>query len=1060
MALESKENFRAQCDVCLRDENACFANSDPIFEGKNVLALVAQHLDIEIKLTSVCQPCWTRLEEFDEFYRMVNEQHQHNDNGNHHNKSDPPDDTKDPVDPDPSSMFGMEFVEIKQEPLGEEDRELDVAKEEREQLADLDDCGQLSTESNAGDNDGEENPMHDDSGSASSDESDDSYRAQPATYKKSSTKQQRQPSARKELKVDTEILEFYKRLVCEVCDAERMLAGKPSIEYGNLRELNKHMRKAHDQAVATMIKCPLCDKKFRYRGKMIEHRDMHLYPERFRCVVCQEVHQNMAEHMKNKHQERTYCCDECGKRFPFKARLTAHVKKMHTTKDVVCDQCQKSFSKYTIEDHKRAVHESKFICEHCPRTFKSRFSLEQHMEEHVQGLRKSTAATCDKCGVVLRDKYTLQSHIKRMHTEHAPVSCVSCGKVFKSKQNLNAHLANVCTERSFPCPICEKQFKKKIKLKEHMTTHTKSALYQCPYCTKTFSFETQLYTHRKQAHYEQWLEMQRKRKEGVRFKVNWISDAPAIWKISYTRHAMAMEIKCEVCLSATGCEFKEIFIEENKHIVAIIAKHLWFELAETTESSWLCGKCWNALKEFHKFYCDVETARRRQESPTLIDKEEDDDDEEEVSGGSTEPKYRTEFFEVKVEPLELLATGEEEDVHCSDEKALHCAFVKCEEPLGLDPTAPTSDDELGNRSDCSSGDDNGKSRLEKRSSKKLPPIDDQAKQSKAIAQKQEDESLHGFYKRIVCEECDNQRMMVGEPQIDFGTWRALLRHTKEVHRHDKVYVKCPLCELKLRTKQTLLQHKDCHENPEKYRCMLCGEIHQNMKEHLQNKHQERQFCCDVCGKKFPFKKRLTVHMKKMHVEKDIICEQCQKPFTKYTIEDHKRSVHSARFVCEHCPKTFNSRFRLHQHMEEHDESLRNSTSVPCTICGQVMRDKYILTRHIKLMHTVQPSVSCTTCGKTFKCKRNLSVHMTNVCLEPTRLFPCTICGKEFRRKNKLKEHMSTHTGKPVYKCSFCPETFRQDTHLYYHRKNAHYEQWLEMQQQRKEGVRFKLTELT
>lgn len=340
MALERKENdlgvtgggtsFPAQCNVCLRDENACFSPSDPIFGGKNVLAIVAQYLDIEITPMIVCQRCWTRLEEFDEFYRMVNEQHQH--------KTDCPDRTKDPEDPDPSGVFGMEFVEIKQEPLGEDDRELDAVIEEREQLADID-CGKLSPEpgSMVGDNDEEENPMHDDTSSVSSDESDDSYRAQPTK----GTAKQQQSSARKEPKVDTEILEFYKRLVCEVCDAERMLAGEPSIEYGNLRELNKHMRKAHDQAVATRIKCPLCDKKFRYRGKMLEHRDMHLHPERFRCVVCQEVHQNMAEHMKNKHQERTYCCEECGKRFPFKARLTAHVKKMHTEKDVVCDQCQK-----------------------------------------------------------------------------------------------------------------------------------------------------------------------------------------------------------------------------------------------------------------------------------------------------------------------------------------------------------------------------------------------------------------------------------------------------------------------------------------------------------------------------------------------------------------------------------------------------------------------------------------------------------------------------------------------------------------------------------------------
>ncbi|XP_040175961.1 zinc finger protein 567-like [Anopheles arabiensis] len=524
---------------------------------------------------------------------------------------------------------------------------------------------------------------------------------------------------------------------------------------------------------------------------------------------------------------------------------------------------------------------------------------------------------------------------------------------------------------------------------------------------------------------------------------------------------MASVTRCEVCFSTADSDRKAIFAEENSHIVGIVAKHLGFEITPTVENASMCSKCWSALQEFHKYYCEIEAVRQQHEHELLAigDKQQE---EVTVVCDSLEPSYRTEFFEVKVEPFEQTDVFEQENSNCSDEKPLHCAFVKCEEPpIDLDPTAPSSDEDSavpqGSRSDTSSPDRRKPKR--ERNPKRPPTSDTETKQSKVAAQKEEDESLHNFYKRIVCEVCDIQRMLVGEPQIDFGTWRALLRHTKEVHKHDKVYVKCPVCEMKMRTKQTLLQHMDWHENPEKYRCELCGEKHQNMKEHIQNKHQERQFCCDVCGKKFPFKKRLTVHMKKMHVEKDIICDQCQKPFTKYTIEDHKRSVHSARFVCEHCPKTFNSRFRLLQHMEEHDESLRNSTSVPCTICGQVMRDKYILTRHIKLMHTVQPAVSCETCGKTFKCKRNLSVHMTNVCLEPTRLYPCTICGKEFRRKNKLKEHMSTHTGKPLYMCSFCPETFRQDTHLYHHRKNAHYERWLEMQQQRKEGVRFKLNEL-
>ncbi|XP_058167405.1 zinc finger protein OZF-like [Anopheles ziemanni] len=327
----------------------------------------------------------------------------------------------------------------------------------------------------------------------------------------------------KDPKVDKEILEFYKRLVCEICDPEKMQAGEPAIEYSNLKDLNRHMRKLHGQEMGH-VKCPMCDKKFRSRIKLLEHKDMHLNPDRFRCNQCNEIYQNMEEHVKNKHQERAYCCEDCGKRFPTKSRLTAHIRKMHTAKDVICDLCQKPFSKYTIKDHKRAVHEASFMCELCPRTFKARLPLEQHLEEHKTGLRPAPTATCNICGTVVRDKYCLSTHIKRLHTDHPPVSCGSCGKEFKSKHNLGVHLANVCTDRSFPCTICGKQFKKKIKLTEHMTTHTRSALYQCQYCPKTFSFETQLYTHRKQVHHEQWLELQRRRKQGERFKAKRIAD--------------------------------------------------------------------------------------------------------------------------------------------------------------------------------------------------------------------------------------------------------------------------------------------------------------------------------------------------------------------------------------------------------------------------------------------------------------------------------------------------------------------------------------------------------
>ncbi|XP_052870701.1 zinc finger protein 567-like [Anopheles cruzii] len=481
-----------KCSVCLKN-GQCLKPSEIKTKGKHITDVISQHLGIklaEFELTTICQRCWKLLAEFDEFYDMVNEAHRVLLETNIANVGE-------------ENICAMEFVAIKQEPLDDEhleskDLELTLKNEIMASIS-----PHIAIETTA-------NNEEDIKVKKSS---------KPTTSNKGRKKKYLSKTGRtSKTKVDEELLSFYKRLVCEICDPVKMASGEPLIEYVNLKELNRHMRRAHGQGEA-IIKCPICEKKFRSRVKLVEHKEMHLNPDRFRCGVCAEVHQNIKEHIQNKHKERTFCCEECGKRFPFQARLKAHIRKMHTAKDVPCDQCDKSFSKYTIEDHKRAVHGAGFICEHCPRTFKSRFQLDNHMEEHSVGLRP-TKVTCNLCGIVVRNKYNLTTHMKRMHMEQAPVSCGSCGKEFKSKRNLYAHLTNVCTDRSFPCTICGKPFKKKIKLKEHMTTHTRSPLYQCPYCPKTFGFDTTLYTHRKRVHHEQWLEEQRKRKAGIRMSSN------------------------------------------------------------------------------------------------------------------------------------------------------------------------------------------------------------------------------------------------------------------------------------------------------------------------------------------------------------------------------------------------------------------------------------------------------------------------------------------------------------------------------------------------------------
>ncbi|XP_052861478.1 zinc finger protein 37 homolog [Anopheles cruzii] len=553
-----------KCSVCLKN-GQCLKPSEIKTNGKHITDVINQHLGIklaEFELTTICQRCWMLLADFDEFYDMVNEAHRVLLETNITNVQQRPS-LRDLGGEE--SVCAIEFVAIKQEPLEADiwtfkDKCVELNKnrlssgmkqetnESTEQhyanstILDEDaavETSSLKTESTTNpEKEMFEAPVSkiDDNTKKGRDGNDiptklSSYRKHKifnsgGNIKKrlKTVKQQRQEARSSKLNVDQEILNFYQRLVCTICDPAKMVTGEPLIEYANLTELNNHLRKTHGQREA-VLRCPVCEKKIRSRTKIIDHKNMHLNPDQYRCEVCAEVHQNIEEHMQNKHSERTFCCDECGKKFPFKTRLMAHIRKMHLTKDVICDQCDKAFTKYSIDNHKRNVHGGVgFICEYCPRTFKGRFQLDNHMEGHVESSIPSSKVTCTVCGLVVRNKYTLVTHMQRMHMEQTPVSCQSCGKECKNKRNLYAHMRDVCTDRSFPCTICEKTFKKKKKLTEHMTTHTNTPLYQCTLCPKTFRYDTALYTHRRVSHYEQWLEIQQKRKQGVQFRLNRIAD--------------------------------------------------------------------------------------------------------------------------------------------------------------------------------------------------------------------------------------------------------------------------------------------------------------------------------------------------------------------------------------------------------------------------------------------------------------------------------------------------------------------------------------------------------
>lgn len=83
---------------------------------------------------------------------------------------------------------------------------------------------------------------------------------------------------------DEAILEFYKRIICEICDQQRMVdVHVPDVEYDNMQDLKKHMREAHNDK--GYLKCHMCDKKCNIRSMLLIHKDFHLNPDKYRLML-------------------------------------------------------------------------------------------------------------------------------------------------------------------------------------------------------------------------------------------------------------------------------------------------------------------------------------------------------------------------------------------------------------------------------------------------------------------------------------------------------------------------------------------------------------------------------------------------------------------------------------------------------------------------------------------------------------------------------------------------------------------------------------------------------
>ena len=251
--------------------------------------------------------------------------------------------------------------------------------------------------------------------------------------------------------------------------------------------------------------------------------------------------------------------------------------------------------------------------------------------------------------------------------------------------------------------------------------------------------------------------------------------------------------------------------------------------------------------------------------------------------------------------------------------------------------------------------------------------------------------------------------------------------SKAVVNGDRTF-SCSFCPRTFRFYRHLRCHENAHGQDEKYVCHICQRMfvrEANLKLHLEL-HEKKT--APPSSKK---KKKQTPEKKV-----DSRCEICGKVFTlKSRLTRHMNSVHSsAQIKCQLCDRTFRSESNAQRHMKQHFGPF------PCTYCSEIFTDKDVLNDHVKEKHQIKLH-TCHVCGKEMFSFGKLLSHLKIIhpedkeaVKEVTKEIKCDICDKKFSSSKSVRAHRLTHTGEKKYQCPHCPWKFYQSYKLQNHIK--------------------------
>ena len=221
-------------------------------------------------------------------------------------------------------------------------------------------------------------------------------------------------------------------------------------EYSNKIKLKNHIYKKHRDKEGTIRK---------YNTETIL---------KIECHTCQKMIRkcNIEKHI-------SICqikCDPCGGiEFSNKLKYICHQKEVHLLDPVKvkCEICGKSYSRASIKQHIKSVHEKikDFQCLECGKAFSEKATLKAHETFHT-GIRNFK---CDQCEKTYKRDHHLKNHISEVHEGRKDHICSDCGKAFGNSKNLRRHSDIIHKGiKRWKCDYCSNAYGQSHELKKHL----------------------------------------------------------------------------------------------------------------------------------------------------------------------------------------------------------------------------------------------------------------------------------------------------------------------------------------------------------------------------------------------------------------------------------------------------------------------------------------------------------------------------------------------------------------------------------------------------------------